>query len=260
MRRSLPWVMLLCALSAQAGELALTLGADVQSNYVFRGSKRGPFGVTGHATAKYPLWAGAAVVGNLDQFMQIDNHWGFSETTANVGLQFKPPLVGRWASAEAGLTWYAPSKDLATVGWSAENTHGKSTQEFYLRTSFDALPFSPSVDFFKDVNKRSALDTQLSVSKSFRLKPWTVGVSGLINWQFGNGLSGWRAAGLRGSFSYQLGQHLSFGPMVDLWFPRNQIDANAKGFRPVVGFGVNWSPAMSTSHRPARPGALGPLP
>lgn len=259
MKRCLPLALLLCALSAQAGDLSLNVGADVDSSYVFRGAKRGPLGIVGHLNAACPVARYTSVIANVDQYLRVDTGVKLAETTAEVGLRFRPPLIGRWAMAEGGLTWYSPSRDLHSISFNPENTRGKSSQEFFLRTRFQHVPFAPSLNFYKDINQRSALNMQLSASRSFHLQPWRLDVTGLVDWQFGNGIQGWRAAGIRSAFGYQLGSKLSIGPSLDLWFPRNSIDRSAKGFRPVIGFGFNWAPDAG-AHTKARVGALGPLP
>ena len=244
--------------AAQAGDLAVSVGAQVDSSYVFRGAKRGPFGVIGDVTLDYRFNKRLSLVGDIQQYVQIERGVSLAEGVYRAGLRYRPPLIGSLAALEGGITYYAPSGDLNRILYAGDNTGARSTQEWYLRTVFD-LPFSPTIDLLHDFNERPGTYLRFSASRSQDLPgKFSLDLDGSVGLQFGQGIHGWRDGHVRGALWYRAAPGISFGPTLDLWIPTNKVDPGANSLRPVIGFGCQLSPKLAQSQALRLPRQLGP--
>jgi len=256
------WRVLCAALAAlsaaQAGDLAVSFGAQVDSGYVFRGAKRGPFGVIGDVTLDYRLSKNLSLVGDIQQYVKLERGLALAEGIYRAGVRYRPPLLGSLAAVEGGISYYAPSGDLDRILYAGDNTGGRSTQEWYLRTVFD-LPFAPTIDLLHDFNERPGTYLRFSASREQDLPgKFSLDLDGSIGLQFGQGVHGWRDGHVRGALWYDAAPGVSFGPTLDLWVPAGKVDPGANSLRPVVGFGCRFSPKLAHTQPLRLPRQLGP--
>ncbi|MCC7493224.1 MAG: hypothetical protein IT204_12780 [Fimbriimonadaceae bacterium] len=249
MRKSrVGWVMLLLLLLAAPGGWAaaplrvdLDLGFD--SNYVFRGSKRGPFGLNGTLTLSKEVAKGLTVQASAWNYLPLDGQFNFGEGKYAVGFSYRPPLVGRLAAIEGGYSYFDITNRLTpTISFGGDNTFGRDTQEAYLRLALD-LPGRPSIDLLQDFQNRVGTYFRVSAAKDVDLKgPWALGLSGSFGLDFGRGVDTFRDFAWRTELRYELGQGIGLMAGLDWWLPSHQVDAGAGGLRLVPSFGINLVP------------------
>ncbi|NUP98332.1 MAG: hypothetical protein HUU35_00610 [Armatimonadetes bacterium] len=232
----------LSAVAASAGPLQVRVGADLDSLFVFRGSKRGSAGFVGRVGVTYGLTERLDFAANIWNFVELGNGVGFGEGQYDLGLRYRPPLIGSLASLEGGWIYYDPTRQLDEISFGAENTMGRDTQEWYLRLRLD-LPGDPVIDLLQDYDERVGTYFRVSAADRVRLRgPWSLDWQGSVGFDFGRGVDVYRDARVRGALLYQIFPGLGVGPTFDLWFPSNQVDPNADGITPVASFGFTYTP------------------
>jgi hypothetical protein len=234
--------LLVAASSSWANNLSMTFGLDVDTNYTFRGAKRGPFGLLPELNADYSLGKGFSFIGNLVQYVKVDGGFNFGEGLYRAALQFKPPIIGKLATMQAGFNWYTPSSNLTDISFAPDNTNGKNTGEWFGQLAFN-VPGTPTLAVMHDFVLRSGTYWRLSASRQQTVMgDWHLDLAGSLGLDFGHGLGGWRDGLVHVGVTRDIAPGLAIGPMADFELPNSKVDPGSGFVKPVFGFTVQYTP------------------
>lgn len=101
---------------------------------------------------------------------------------------------------------------------------------------------SPSLYIYQDFDTFVGTYINAGIGHSWELgeSGWTLDVSGSLGWDIGR-FDGFSDGLITTALSTDLGSGVSFGPAIDWWFPSNNTDPGADGFRPVFSVGFAWN-------------------
>jgi len=244
--RSLKWGLWLACLvvAAQADEMqpgVVVVDGGLTGSHIRRGERLGPLGATGSVYLRQTLNNSLDFRANVAVYNQLQNGIDFGEALYDVGVVYHPSQLGP-ASLTLGWCYYDRNNNVSSPAFI-----GDDTQEAYFGVDFD-LPLSPWCYVLYDFDRgegrhHEEVGTYVNagVTHQFAMSDaWTLDLSGRLGLDFGRGVDVFSDFLVRTDLKYRLDPHLTIGPCVDWWFPSHQVNPAAKGFRPILSFGVSY--------------------
>lgn len=242
--------LLLCGTVSQA-EIGLDTGlsTSLAGKYIFRGWDWGPTGLISDVYASYGLTDNLKVTGYFWNYTRLGAGRGSQENNYDASLTWTPSWFDGKLTITGGYVYYDRNN---APHWGPGP--GPDTQEVYGGLDYDHW-LRPSVYVYYDLDNVTGLYPGTtsggvyvvgSVGHSWDLtewgiKGWWLDADGWVGLDFGRGIDTFNDAGVRLAFSTELEEGLTFGPVVDLWFPSHQINPGSKSFQPTASLMFSYT-------------------